>query len=402
MFERLLSDAGVDFSANEKKEEKIAFKPIKIVVIGAGGAGNNTVTRLYNMGIETAHLVAVNTDMQQLESEETKAHEKILIGTSITRGLGAGGDPKKAYMAAEEDLPKIMKVVSDADLVFITAGMGGGTGTGSAPVIARAIKEAAVKNGKRDPPLIVAVVTYPFAFEGGIKQQKAKKGIQALAKYADTVIVIDNNKLLELVPQLPLDQAFKVSDELIAQIIKGLSDTINKPSLVNIDYADVYTVMKSGGIAMIGVGESNSKNKKATDAVLAALNNKLLDVEYLGGKAALVHFTVGPDTSIKEINDAMQEIRKRLKQNSEIIWGARIEKDMEGYVRAMVIMTGVTTPLLKEISQNIEKKPQIPRMFANNTFISTKQIDEEILTDFYKTEEEKELEEKMLDGIELI
>ncbi|MFA4798671.1 cell division protein FtsZ [Pyrococcus kukulkanii] len=343
MFSKLLEQAGVDLERG-RDEEEIEVAPVNIVVIGVGGAGNNSITKLYEMNVSSAKLVAVNTDLQHLK--KTKAHRKILIGENVTRGQGAGGDPRYAFLAAEESANDLEDVLRDADLIFIIAGMGGGTGTGASPFIARLAKDIAKRNNRAREPLVVAVVTYPFQYEGNVKLQKAESGIKALLQYADTVIVIDNNKLLEYVPDLPIQEAFKVIDELIAQMIKSLSDTIARPSLVNIDFADVYTVMKKGGLAVIGFAESNSNNNRAIDAVMSALNNKLLDVEYQGGKAALIHFTIGPDVTIQEINQAMAKVMEHLSDNSEIIWGARIDDNLKGYVRAMIIMTGVRSKFI--------------------------------------------------------
>ena len=384
---KLLEQAGLNiFDDEEERGRSRNRSPVNIKVIGVGGSGNNTITRLYDIGVNGAELIAMNTDSQQLQ--RTKAEKKILLGPNITYGKGAGGSPMVAYRAAEASAQDIADAVKEADLVFITAGMGGGTGTGAAPVVARVTKEVAKNSGRLQEPLVVGVVTFPFKMEGQIKLDKARAGVKELMKYADTVIVVDNNKLLDLVPNLPITQAFRVADEVIARMVKGLSETINQDSMVNIDYADVYTVMKKGGTALIGIGESNSKNR-AVDAVLDALNNKMLDVEYDGGKAALVHFTMGPDVKLEEINKAMEEVNKRLGSRSEIIWGARIDDELEGYVRVMVIMTGIRSPYIYGSAEALQdEKREIPDQKLEMRYTREEYIDRdlEFNRDFYDDE----------------
>jgi cell division protein FtsZ len=269
-----------------------SFGRARIVVVGCGGAGNNTITRLHMLGgISGAQTLALNTDKQHLAI--TEADNKILIGRELTQGLGAGGDPERGYKAAEESRQEIKAVLDGAHLVFVTAGMGGGTGTGSASVVAEIAKAQGA--------LVIGVVTLPFKMEGNPRQQKAEMGLNMLSSIADTVITLDNNKLLELVPNQPVNYAFSVADEVLAEMVKGLSETITTPSLVNLDFADIRAVMTSGGYAMIGVGESNTKNR-AEEAVHEALKNKLLEVDYSHARGALVHVTGGPDMSLSEAN----------------------------------------------------------------------------------------------------
>ncbi len=347
---KLLEQAGINIDLDDEKPKKDSFVGfdgedleglIKIVIVGVGGSGNNTITRLYELGVQGAELIAMNTDAQHLA--RTKAHKKLLLGKEITQGKGSGGDPEIGYRAAEASAHEIAETIGDADLVFITAGMGNGTGTGAAPVVAKVVKERARHNGRFREPLVVSVVTYPFRNEGKIRIEKAKAGIKALMYYSDTVIIIENDKLLKLVPKLPINAAFRFADEIIARMVKGLTETIKLPSMVNIDFADVYSVMHNGGAALIGIGESDSSNR-AADAIKNALENKMLDVEYASGDKALVHFTVGPDVSLGEISTAMDIVYERLGEKSEIKWGARIDEDMGKVVRAMVIMTGVKSP----------------------------------------------------------
>jgi len=346
---KLLEQAGINLDFDDEKPKKkdenlIGFEGedlddlIKIAIVGVGGSGNNTVTRLYELGVQGAELIAMNTDAQHLS--RMKAHKKLLLGREITQGKGSGGNPEIGYQAAEASAHEIAETIGDADLVFITAGMGNGTGTGAAPVVAKVVKERARHNGRFREPLVVSVVTFPFKNEGRVRIDKAKAGIKALMYYSDTVIIIENDKLLTLVPKLPVNAAFRFADEVIARMVKGLTETIKLPSMVNIDFADVYSVMHNGGAALIGIGESDSSNK-AVEAVKNALENKMLDVEYGSGDKALVHFTVGPDVSLGEISAAMDLVYEKLGEKSEIKWGARIDEDMGKVVRAMVIMTGV-------------------------------------------------------------
>ncbi|AMQ18397.1 cell division protein FtsZ [Thermococcus peptonophilus] len=346
---KLLEQAGIKIDLDDESK-KVQTAPqfddddeneIRIVIVGVGGSGNNTITRLYDLGVQGAELIAMNTDAQALK--HAKAHKKLLLGKDLTQGKGSGGDPEIGYRAAEASAHEIAETIGDADLVFITAGMGNGTGTGAAPVVARVIKERARHNGRFREPLVISVVTYPFKNEGKIREEKAKAGIKALLYYSDTVIIIENDKLLQLVPKLPINAAFRFADEIIARMVKGITETIKLPSMVNIDFADVYSIMHNGGAALIGIGESDSSNR-AVDAVKNALQNKLLDVEYGSGEKALVHFTVGPDVSLGEINEAMNIVYEKLGEKSEIKWGARIDEDMGKMVRAMVIMTGVKSP----------------------------------------------------------
>ena len=346
----MLEQAGINIDLDDEKPKKDSFVGfdgedledlIKIAIVGVGGSGNNTITRLYELGVQGAELIAMNTDAQHLA--RTKAHKKLLLGREITQGKGSGGDPEIGYRAAEASAHEIAETIGDADLVFITAGMGNGTGTGAAPVVAKVVKERARHSGRFREPLVVSVVTFPFRNEGKIRIEKAKAGIKALMYYSDTVIIIENDKLLKLVPKLPINAAFRFADEIIARMVKGLTETIKLPSMVNIDFADVYSVMHNGGAALIGIGESDSSNR-AADAIKNALENKMLDVEYASGDKALVHFTVGPDVSLGEISTAMDIVYERLGEKSEIKWGARIDEDMGKVVRAMVIMTGVKSP----------------------------------------------------------
>ncbi|KYK38798.1 MAG: cell division protein FtsZ [Theionarchaea archaeon] len=309
----------------------------RIVVAGCGGAGNNTINRLEKIGgIKGAETVAINTDRQHLEA--TKADKHLLIGRNVTKGLGAGGDPILGYQSAEEDRKEIKQMLEGANMVFVTAGMGGGTGTGAAPVVAEIASEA--------DALVIGVITLPFRMEGRHRAEKAQMGLKAIQRAANTVITLDNNKLMELCPHAPLDYAFSVSDEVLAEMVKGVSETILEPSLVNLDYADVRTVMTNGGVAMVGVGESNTSNR-AQESVEEALRNRLLEVDYTDAKGALVHVSGGPDMKLSEASAVGEYINHLIgDESAKIIWGARVDESLRDSMRVMLIITGVSSPYI--------------------------------------------------------
>ncbi len=307
----------------------------KIVVVGCGGAGNNTINRLAHIGINGAQLIAINTDKQHLAC--IKADKKVLIGYEITKGLGAGGYPEIGEQAAIEAKPALKDLLDGADLVFVTGGLGGGTGTGSLPVVAEVAKDIGA--------VVVGAVTMPFKIERA-RIGKAKQALVKLRKSSDSVVVIDNNKLLSYVPDLPMNDAFAVADEVLARMVKGITETISLPSLVNLDFADVRAVMREGsknGIAMIGLGESDTRNR-AEEAVLHALENPLLEVDYRGATGALVHITGGEDLTLAEATKIGEIATSYLREDSNVIWGARIDQEFNGMVQVMVIMTGVHSP----------------------------------------------------------
>ncbi len=315
-------------------EEEFGLKEreARIIVVGAGGAGNNTVTRLSSMGITGAKTIAINTDVKHLTI--SKADKRILIGKELTKGLGAGGFPQVGKKAAEESEREIKKAMEGCDMLYLVLGLGGGTGTGAAPVIARIAKEMGA--------IVIASTTMPFKIEGG-RMRKAEDGLYNLRQYCDTVIVIENDRLLKIAGDLPLQQAFGVADNLVATMIKGVTETISTPSLVNLDYADVRAIMHSGGVASVGFGESHSDNR-AEEAVLKALNNPLLDIEYEGGKGALVHITGGDDLRLDEVNTVGEYVGKRLDTEAQVIWGARIDPNYKGKIRVITIVTGIKSP----------------------------------------------------------
>jgi cell division protein FtsZ len=304
-----------------------------ITVVGCGGAGGNTIDRMAEEGIHGAKLVAANTDVQHLV--EIEADEKILMGEQKTGGRGAGSLPQVGEEAALESQEEIYDSIEGSDMVFVTAGLGGGTGTGSAPVIAKAARESGA--------LTIAIVTTPFTAEGEVRRTNAEAGLERLRDVADTVIVVPNDRLLDAVGKLPVRQAFKVSDEVLMRSVKGITELITKPGLVNLDFADVRTVMEKGGVAMIGLGESDSESK-AQDSVKSALRSPLLDVDISGAKSALVNVTGGSDMSIEEAEGVVEEIYERIDPDARIIWGTSIDEELDGEMRTMIVVTGVESP----------------------------------------------------------
>ncbi|MBS3113027.1 cell division protein FtsZ [Candidatus Woesearchaeota archaeon] len=313
-------------------EALLSQQRASIKVIGAGGGGNNTISRISEVGIKGIETIAINTDAQDLLY--TTAGKKILIGKDTTRGLGAGSIPKVGEEAARESEQEIKQSLQGSDMVFITCGLGGGTGTGSAPVVA----ELAKKIGA----LTVAIVTMPFSVEGQRRYQNAVYGLEKLEQIVDTLIVIPNDKLLELAPDLPLSTAFKVADEVLTNAVKGIAEMVTKAGLVNLDFADIRAVMSNGGVALIGVGESDSENR-AIEAVHKAIENPLLDVDISGANGALINVAGGPDMTLEEARKVVEAVSEKLDVDARVIWGAQIYDDMEKTIRAMLIVTGVNS-----------------------------------------------------------
>lgn len=339
-------------SADEDLRKLLEARRAVIKVVGVGGAGNNTVSRMMQVGVVGADVLAVNTDAQDLLY--TDADQKILVGKELTKGLGAGADPHVGEEAAKESRDDLKEALAGADMVFITCGLGGGTGTGAGPVVA----EVAQKVGA----LTVGVVTLPFSMEGKQRMDNAKGGLEKLQNAVDTLIVIPNDKLLEIVPDVSITTAFKVCDEILVNAVKGVAELVTKPGLVNLDFADIKAVMGAGGLAMIGLGESDSENR-ALESVEKALNNPLLDVEIDGATGALVNVCGGSDVTIKECQQIVEAVSSKLSPDAKIIWGAQINKEMGDKVRAMLIVTGVKSgqivaaarPAGKEKGKHYEK-----------------------------------------------
>jgi len=303
-----------------------------IKVFGVGGMGCNAVTWLFNKGITGASVYATNTDALHLSV--TKCDDKILIGKELTRGLGCGGMPRKGREAAKEAIAEIKRSISGADMCFVIAGMGGGTGTGAAPVIAQLAKESGA--------IVIGVVTMPFECEKA-RLDKAEFGLQELREVTDTCVVLDNGRLVDIAGQLPIEQAFAVANELVSTMIKGIVETITLPSLINLDYADVSAIMKDGGVAVIGIGEADTQDR-VNESVKQALTHPLLDVDYKGATGALIHITCGPDLKLEEFDNIGRIVSENLSPDAQVIIGARISKDFVGKVRVITIMTGVKSP----------------------------------------------------------
>lgn len=304
----------------------------QISVVGCGGGGCNTVDRIAKEGIHGAELVAVNTDAQDLKY--SSADTKLLIGKETCNGRGAGSVPKRGEESAREDIEQIEEIVQDQDMVFITAGMGGGTGTGAAPVVA----EVASKHA-----LTISVVTTPFTAEGKARLDNAEGGLRRLQDHSDTVIVVPNDRLLDFAPNLPLQKAFKLADEVLMRSVKGITELITKPSLVNLDFADIRTVMEGGGVAMIGLGEADSADK-AESSVTEALESPLLDVNISNASNVLVNVNGGPNMQIDEAQGVVELLNNRVSDEARIIWGAGVDEELQGKIRSMIVITGVESP----------------------------------------------------------
>ncbi len=302
----------------------------RIAVCGVGGGGSNTIQRISRMGIKGANLIAVNTDGKHLNTLDAGIR-RILIGGALTRGLGAGGFPEVASKAAQYSRSDLESALHDYNLVFLTAGMGGGTGTGAAPVVAEI--------AKKDGAVVIGIVTFPFSLER-VRIEVARKGIETLRQNIDTLIVIDNQRLVDLYPNLAMEQAFKIADEVASRAVRGITETISTPSLINLDYSDVRNVMRSGGLAMISVGEGKGANK-VDEVVADTLKNKLLDVDYEGATSVLIHITGGEDMTLGEANEIGRKLTDMTSPNATVVWGARIDPAYNGKVEAIAIFTGV-------------------------------------------------------------
>lgn len=311
------------------QDEGLLVGQAMIKVIGCGGGGSNMVNWLYKKGVRGAEIIACNTDKAHLDMIE--ADKKILIGQHVTRGLGAGGFPAKGAEAAKESQTELKDFLRNGDMVFVCAGMGGGTGTGSAPIVAQMAKESGA--------IVIGTVTMPFKVERA-RIDKAEEGLSQLRQYCDTVIVIDNNRLVAIAGNLPVNQAFAVANELVSTMIKGIVEIISVPSLVNLDFADVKAIMRGGGVAVIGVGVSDTTNR-VEESVKGAMANPLLDVDYNGATGALIHVTGGPDLTLDEVAKVGDLVTEAMDQDANVIWGARVVEDMKGKITVMTIMTGV-------------------------------------------------------------
>ena len=340
--------------------ELLKKQSAKIKVIGIGGGGGNSLSRMKEVGIKGGELIAINTDAQDLLY--ANVDQKILIGRELTQGLGAGSNPKVGEEAAKESESEIKKKISGSDMVFITCGMGGGTGTGGAPVVAAL--------AKKQGALTIGVVTLPFTIEGRKRLENAMEGLERMESVVDTLIVIPNDKLLELAPELPLHTAFKISDEILTNAVKGTTELVTTSGLVNLDFADIKTIMVNGGVSLIGMGESDSA-QRAMESVEKAIQNPLLDVDISNASGALVNIIGGQDMSLDECKTIIEEIGNRLSPDAKLIWGAQISDDMDKSIRVLLIVTGVKSSQILGHGDTMEN-------------IRHKEIEEELGIEFFE------------------
>ena len=348
---QLVIDKDPELSEIDRELEELLKKQhAKVKVFGVGGGGGNTISRMKEIGIKGGQFIAVNTDAQDLLY--SNADSKILIGRELTLGLGAGSNPKIGEEAAHESEQDIKKKISGCDMVFITCGLGGGTGTGAAPVIA----ELAKKQGA----LTIGVVTLPFTIEGKKRIENAEYGLERMESIVDTLIVIPNDKLLEIAPELPLQTAFRVADEILTNAVKGTTELVTKSGLVNLDFADIKAVMSNGGVSLMGMGEADSQNR-AQEAVEKALTNPLLDVDISNSTGALVNIIGGSDLSLDEAREIISAVGEKLSPDAKMIWGAQLSPEMEKSVRVMIIITGVHSSQIvgTKLSPELTKQTEI-------------------------------------------
>ncbi|MDP3986795.1 MAG: cell division protein FtsZ [Nanoarchaeota archaeon] len=340
--------------------EMLKKQSAKVKVVGVGGGGGNSLGRMREIGIKGGELIAINTDAQDLLY--CNADHKILIGKELTKGLGAGSNPKMGEEAAKESESEIKKRLAGSDMIFITCGLGGGTGTGAAPVVASIAK----KQGS----LTIGIVTLPFTIEGRKRVENAMNGLEKMESVVDTLIVIPNDKLLELAPELPLHTAFKIADEILTNAVKGITELVTTSGLVNLDFADVQAVMTNGGVSLIGMGESDSANR-AVESIEKAIGNPLLDVDISNATGALVNVIGGPDMSLDECKIIIETIGNKLSPDAKLIWGAQISPDMDKSIRVLLIVTGVKSSQILGHEDSLEN-------------IKHQEIEEELGIDFFE------------------
>ncbi|MBC7108289.1 MAG: cell division protein FtsZ [Methanomassiliicoccales archaeon] len=302
------------------------LRQLKILVIGCGGGGCNSINRLNDLGLKGAETIAINTDRRHLA--RIKADKRLLIGASLTKGFGAGGDPELGRVCAENAFEPLNEILCGADLTFVIAGLGGGTGTGSAPVVA----DLARRNGS----LVFSIATMPFECEGR-RVDIATRGLWRLEEFSDTLLILDNNRLLEMVPHLPVDQAFGVMDQLISEIVKGITEAITEPSLINIDFSDLRAIFRQRGISTVLYGENSDPDSVVKDA----LSNPFLDIDFTGATGALIHITGGSNLTLKRVTRVVEGITAFLDPQANVILGARVDDDCEGVIRVIAIITGI-------------------------------------------------------------
>lgn len=355
-----------------------------IKVIGIGGGGNNAVNRMVNANINSAEFVAVNTDKQALLM--SRAKHRIQIGEKLTRGLGAGADPDIGAKAAEESKEMLKDMLEGTDLVFITAGMGGGTGTGAAPVVAQIAKEMGI--------LTIAVVTKPFSFEGRRRMENAERGIKELKSCVDTLVVIPNEKLLKIVPKgTAIVEAFRTADDVLRQGIQGISDLIVTPSLINLDFADVKTIMKNKGLAHMGLGRGKGENR-TIEAVRQAVSSPLLETTIEGATGIILNIKGGLDLTLEEVYEAADLVKEVVDPTCNIIFGSGIEEEMENEVEITVIATGFSGTTLQD-----DMKKEVIRSVSNDAEKANDYVNRDVnrVEELYEEPEEELNEEPEID-----
>ena len=327
-------------NGNQTFLDSFAVGRPKVLVVGCGGGGGNSVNRLHRLGIHGARTLVVNTDAVHLDS--IQCDRKLLIGAGVTRGMGAGGRPEVGERCAEIAEQELRSELGDADLTFITAGLGGGTGTGVAPYLAELAQAAG--------SVVITLATTPFKAERG-RMRNAQAGIQRLRAASDSLILLDNNRLLDLVPTLPVEQAFAVMDHLVSEVIKGVTESITVPSLINLDFNDVRTILQDGGASTIFYGESG--DSEADEVVAETLDNPLLDVDYRGARGALIHISAGPSLRLRTVHEVVEGLTARMRPEANVIFGVRVDRKYEGIIRVLTIMTGVRSAILESIDPDV-------------------------------------------------
>ncbi len=324
-----------------KKKKKRSSSNMNIYVVGVGGGGNNSIDRLSRMGVYGAMTIAVNTDRKHLENK--KADKKMLIGKDMNKGMGAGGNPSIGRECAESASGGFKKLFSGADLVFLTTGLGGGTGTGAAPLI--------TEIARRSGAMVISIVTLPFSVEGN-RRKLAWRGLQHIDRYANSTITLDNDKLVEVSPEMPLDRGFGMMDSVISDLVKSVTETITRQSLINLDFNDLRSVLGGGGYSTLLIGEAHCEDPK--EVVKNAECNPFLDADYKGAKRALIHLTGGPDSlSVKRTHDIVGMITSKIDTNASVIVGARIDHRLKNKIKMMAILTGLEK---RNIKPSIEEK----------------------------------------------
>ena len=354
--------------------------PAKIKVVGIGGAGCNAVNRMIDANLQGINFIAINTDKQALRN--SKAETKIQIGEKLTKGLGAGGNPEVGQKSAEESLENIEKFLEGSDMVFITAGMGGGTGTGAAPIVAKAAKLSGA--------LTVGVVTKPFTFEGKKRKEHADLGIKFLKNYVDSLVVVPNDRLLSIAQKnTSIIEAFKLADEVLKEGVDGIASLISDSGLINLDFADVKTVMTDKGIAHMGVGRGSGEDRVA-DAIKNAIESPLLETDIKGAKAVLLNIMGGYDLGMLEVNDAANIVAKEADEDAIIIFGTSIKEDMEDEIKVTVIATGFEG----EMGKPKLAVDAIPQSSSNSSVSDATEIDKS----FQEAVEQIEVEQNSYSG----